>query len=81
MKFNVNLSFQCDCQSKKRRRSVTCTRLGKLVNDRECLQEPKPDESIGCYDECLMPQWQIQAWQPVCMKISFFKIRQLSIIY
>ncbi len=44
---------------------MTCVRLGKQVNDRECQHEPKPDETISCYDECGTPHWETQLWQPV----------------
>lgn len=62
----IKTIFQCDCALKRRRRLVTCVRNGKLVNDDECAQEPKPDEIISCYDECLSPHWEAQPWQPVC---------------
>ena len=57
--------FQCDCVAKRRRRTVTCVRNGKLINDHECSREPKPDDTISCYDECVATRWEAQPWQPV----------------
>lgn len=59
------MKFKCDCVLKRRRRGVTCVRYGKQVNDRDCLHEPKPDETVSCYDECNTPHWETQLWQPV----------------
>lgn len=56
---------QCDCMSKRRRRSVTCVRLGTPVSDRDCIHEPKPDEIVSCYDECNNPHWETHLWEPV----------------
>lgn len=64
--FSGCLVFQCDCTSQRRRRSVTCVRQGKPVSDRECQHEPKPDETVTCYDECpASAHWETQPWQPV----------------
>ena len=40
-------------------------RLGKQVDDRDCTQDPKPDETISCYDECRTAHWETYKWQPV----------------
>lgn len=66
--FDHTISYlfpQCDCMSTRRRRSVTCVRLGKTVNDRDCIHEPKPDEIVSCYDECNNPHWETHLWEPV----------------
>ena len=50
---------------KQRRRNVTCVRRGQLVNDRNCLHEPRPEETVSCHDECLTPHWETYIWGPV----------------
>ena len=57
--------FQCDCKLRQRRRNVTCVHLNQQVSDRHCFHEPKPDETIQCYKECLAPYWDTYAWEPV----------------
>jgi len=79
-RWNYTSWSECDCTTKRRRRTVTCLRNGKLVNDQECAQEPKPDEIISCYDECVSPRWEAQPWQPctaTCSSHTGFRHRRV----
>lgn len=61
--------IKCDCTLKQRQRSVTCVRAGKQVNDRDCVHEIKPDETVSCYSECNSPHWETYLWEPVNIRL------------
>ncbi|CAF1329188.1 unnamed protein product, partial [Didymodactylos carnosus] len=61
--WNYTVWSDCDCQLRRRRRSVSCVKNGNIVREQYCKHESKPDESISCYQECLMPHWVADEWQ------------------
>ncbi|CAF3570110.1 unnamed protein product [Adineta steineri] len=81
-RWNYTSWSDCDCTLKRRRRSVTCVRYGKPVNDRDCIHEPKPDETVSCDDECsTAAHWETHAWQPCTATCSSHKgIRRRHVV-
>ncbi|CAF3531154.1 unnamed protein product [Rotaria sp. Silwood1] len=80
-RWNFTSWSNCDCTLKQRRRNVTCLRLGQQVHDRDCLHEQKPEETISCYDECLVPHWETHSWEPCTATCSLHKgIRRRRVV-
>ncbi|CAF3129881.1 unnamed protein product [Rotaria sp. Silwood2] len=63
----------CDCISKHRRRNVSCVYYGKQVSDQDCSYQPKPNETISCFNECFTPYWQTYSWEPCTATCSSHK--------
>ncbi|CAF3497325.1 unnamed protein product [Rotaria sp. Silwood1] len=72
-RWNFTTWSDCDCISKLRERNVSCIRYGKQVSDQDCSYEPKPDETISCFNECFIPNWQTYSWQPCTATCSSYK--------